>query len=263
MAVVPDGTVTFRRPPGSLTNKILNLDGSRPNAARHEPELFMRLQEPGQFEPLYRRILQAARLEGFGDAHVPDFLGALDADDALDLLGQEELGPSQVAAALDELVDQQRQLGATFGFTETETSRLVVQRIRLAQHRFAAGVLANYHWQCGFCGFTPGGLRGYGLLIASHVKPWAKSNDRERADVANGICACPTRDRAFDTGLLTVTPDLKIMRASALERHLPSNASLDRVFGAAGLCSVLLVPTAAQRPRLPFLAFHRAHVFRG
>jgi hypothetical protein len=50
---VPDAVkvlaATFRRSPGSLTNKMLNLDGSRPNAARPEHELFICLQEPRRF----------------------------------------------------------------------------------------------------------------------------------------------------------------------------------------------------------------------
>jgi putative restriction endonuclease len=254
---------TFKRSAGSLTNKMLNLDGSRANSARHEPELFIRLQEPGRFEPLYRRILKAARLEGFGEAQVPDFLGALDGDEPIALLGQEELGPVQVASALDQMFHQQRQLGAAFGFTETETSRLVEQRVRLGQHRFARAVLTNYRWTCGFCGFAPGRLRGYGLLIASHVKPWAKSDDKERADVANGICACPTHDSAFDAGLLTVAADLQIRRAGVLERHMVDNASLNRMFGAPAMRGALLVPAAAERPRSEFLTFHQANVFRG
>jgi len=254
---------TFRRTPGSLTNKMLNLDGSRANSARHESELFIRLQEPGRFEPLYRRILNAARVEGFGDAQVPDFLDALHGDDPIELLGQEELGPIQVVNALEEMFDRRREMGATFGFTETETSRLIEQRVRLAQHRFARGVLANYGWACGFCGFAPGPLRGYGLLIASHVKPWARSNDTERAAVANGICACPTHDTAFDAGLLTVTTDLRIQRASVLDLRMQWSPSLDRMFGDAGMRSALLVPAAAEKPHPRFLVFHHANIFRG
>jgi putative restriction endonuclease len=254
---------TFRRTPGSLTNKMLNLDGSRPNSARHEPELFLRLREPGRFEPLYRRILRAARLEGFGEAAVPDFLGALDDEHSIQLLGQQELGPVEVANALDELLGQQRQLGAAFGFTETETSRLVEQHVRLAQHRFARGVLTNYGWECGFCGFTPGRLSGYGLLIASHVKPWVRSTDKERADVANGICACPTHDSAFDAGLLTVTNDFQIKRASVLDQQMTENESLSKAFGSAGMRQRLLLPATAARPRVEYLSFHQSNVFRG
>jgi putative restriction endonuclease len=254
---------TFKRSPGSLTNKMLNLDGSRANAARHEPELFIQLQEPGRFEPLYRHLLKAARMEGLDEAQVPDFLGALHGDLPIELQGQQELGSAQVANALDEMFEHQRQLGQAFGFTETETSRLVEQRVRLAQHRFALGVLANYGWACGFCGFAPGHLRGYGLLIASHVKPWAKSNDKERSTIANGICACPTHDSAFDAGLVTVTTTLEIRKASILETHMKDNESLGRAFGPMGMRKDLLIRAAAERPHSAFLEFHQANVFRG
>ena len=95
------------------------------------------------------------------------------------------------------------------------------------------------------------------------MKPWAKSDNKERADVANGICACPTHDSAFDAGLLTVTADLQIRRASVLEMHMVDNESLDRIFGAPDMRGALLVPAAAERPRSEFLKFHQANVFRG
>lgn len=100
--VPPEVTVlaaSVKRPPGSLTSKTLNLDGSRKNPAPEEPELFIRLQEPGRFERLHRRVLKAARGAGLSEAEVPGFMGALDQDDAADLLGQEELGSSGAAAA--------------------------------------------------------------------------------------------------------------------------------------------------------------------
>lgn len=143
---------TFKRSFGSLMNKMLNLDGSRKNSARDDPELFIRLQEPGHFERLYRRVLKAARGDGLSEAEVPDFMAALHEDDAADLLGQEELGSSEVAVALRELFQEERDFGSHFGFSETETSRLIEQRVRLAQHRFARGVLANYGWTCGSVG---------------------------------------------------------------------------------------------------------------
>ncbi len=256
---------TFKRTPGSLTNKMLNLDGSREHAVHVEPELFVRLHEPGRFAPLYRSIVKAARSAGLTQAQVPDFLGALEGDEALAMLGQEELGSVQATHALEELFEQQRHLGDPFGFDETETSRLVEQRVRLAQHRFAQGVLANYAWTCGFCGFAPGPLRGYGLLIASHVKPWARSDNRERADVGNGICACPTHDSAFDAGLLTVSGGLQIRRAGILEAQMKVNPTLERAFGPSSMHPTLLIPSAgaAWKPRPQFLEFHAANIFRG
>ena len=51
---------------------------------------------------------------------------------------------------------------------------------------------------------------------AGHIKPWKDSSAGERLDPRNGLAACPSHDVAFDTGMLTVTADLKIHLAQPL-----------------------------------------------
>lgn len=255
---------SLKRTPGSLTSKMLNLDGSRTNCARVEPELFVRLgREPDRFTVLYLGVVGAARDVGLGDDAVPDFLGALEARAEVAMLGQDELGGREVGIALAEQKGRLHELGEAFGFDEVETSRLVEQRVRLGQHRFADEVLTAYAHRCGFCGFAPGGLRGHRLLVASHIKPWAQSSGRERLDPQNGISACPVHDSAFDTGLLTVGCDLRIERASALVTTLEVDAGFDRFFGAGALRETLLAPAKGRGPAGQFLKYHRQHVFRG
>jgi hypothetical protein len=53
----------------------------------------------------------------------------------------------------------------------------------------------------------------------------ARSNAKERSDISNSVCACPRHDTAFDAGLLTVTPDLTIVRARPTDSQLAENAS--------------------------------------
>jgi predicted restriction endonuclease len=43
------------------------------------------------------------------------------------------------------------------------------------------------------------------LLIASHIKPWAVSNNEERLSEENGLLLSPTYDKLFDYGLITFT----------------------------------------------------------
>lgn len=38
---------------------------------------------------------------------------------------------------------------------------------------------------------------------ASHIKPWAASDDSQRLDVDNGLLLCPNHDYLFDNGLIT------------------------------------------------------------
>jgi predicted restriction endonuclease len=41
------------------------------------------------------------------------------------------------------------------------------------------------------------------LLIASHIKPWAKCDGNEKVDVYNGFLLSPNFDRLFDQGFIT------------------------------------------------------------
>lgn len=49
------------------------------------------------------------------------------------------------------------------------------------------------------------------LLIASHIKPWAKSNNEEKIDPKNGFMLTPTFDRLFDQGFITFEDDKKLV----------------------------------------------------
>src|SRR5258707_8344406 len=52
----------FKRTPGSILSKMLNLDGSRSHTARAEPLLFATLSDvPDRYYSLYQDILQTAR----------------------------------------------------------------------------------------------------------------------------------------------------------------------------------------------------------
>jgi len=254
---------TLHRSPGSLTNKMLNLDGSRENSARWEPELFARLAaEPARFTELYRRILGAAQAEGFGPDEVPDFLMVLSGQD-VQLLGQEELGSTEIGHLLKEQEEEIGKLEESFHLGEQQTTRLVEQRARLGQHRFAAQVLRNYEHRCGFCGFAPHSLPKQGLLIASHIKPWAKSDNKERLNPRNGIATCPTHDAAFDKGLITVTKDLGILRADSLRRSMVADEGILLYFGEQVLGTHLKVTPKRDRPHPDFLRYHYLHVFQG
>ena len=41
------------------------------------------------------------------------------------------------------------------------------------------------------------------LLVASHIKPWAKSDEHEKLDLDNGLLLCPNHDKLFDGGYIT------------------------------------------------------------
>jgi hypothetical protein len=91
---------------------------------------------------------------------------------------------------------------------ETEKERIV--KTRIGQSKFKQKLLKRSK-KCAICG-----VNDERFLIASHIKPWSQSMNRERLDVNNGLLLCPNHDSLFDKGyisfdeegILKVTDDL-------------------------------------------------------
>jgi putative restriction endonuclease len=250
----------FVRTPGSINSKMMNLDGSRKNAGKHEWQFFVEMAtSPDLFPVLYNVVLLAAREVGIDSARLPDFLHIEGVRD-FDLLGQDELSGStfETVVAL-KAAKKRAQLLAS---NEAETVRMVEQAVRLGQHRFASQVLDDYSHSCAFCGFAPKSIPGNRLLVASHIKPWADSDDVERLDPHNGVAACPTHDAAFDSGLITVNGGLRVHRSPGLKRSAAADAKVDAYFGDT-LDARLLVPNGTDGPGRPYLKWHHEHIYQG
>ena len=90
--------------------------------------------------------------------------------------------------------------------------RLVKQRVN--QEFFREAVLSAYGNRCCITGISIPSL-----LIASHIKPWTVSNPKtERTNPCNGLSLNALHDKAFDKGLITVTPDYIVHVSSKLKR---------------------------------------------
>jgi putative restriction endonuclease len=83
-------------------------------------------------------------------------------------------------------------------------------RTRVNQQFFRATVLAAYRHRCCITGLTIPDL-----LNASHIVPWSVDT-KNRVNPRNGLCLNAIHDRAFDRGLLTITPDYKVKLSSVL-----------------------------------------------
>ena len=55
------------------------------------------------------------------------------------------------------------------------------------------------------------------LLIASHIKPWKDSDNKERIDLFNGFLLCPTHDKLFDIGLISFEDSGEIIISDEIE----------------------------------------------
>ena len=82
--------------------------------------------------------------------------------------------------------------------TLAPTERQDIVKSRIGQGKFKKKLLDKYDSRCIITGITQ-----KKLLIASHIKPWSVSNNRERLSVNNGLIFTPTYDKLFDTGLIS------------------------------------------------------------
>lgn len=77
------------------------------------------------------------------------------------------------------------------------TERQAIVKSRIGQGQFRENLLSKY----GKCVIT--GVNIPQVLVASHIKPWAACDNRERLDVNNGLILSATYDRLFDSGLIS------------------------------------------------------------
>ncbi|MCJ7989307.1 HNH endonuclease [Priestia sp. OVS21] len=66
------------------------------------------------------------------------------------------------------------------------------------------------------------------LLIASHIKPWKDSNDKERLDLNNGLLLCPNHDWLFDKGYISFTDKGEILITETFDNLTNTFMNLNR-----------------------------------
>ena len=256
---VPSLARLFARPPSSILAKMANLDGSRSHGGRWDVLAGATLREhPEEFSRIYRVLLTAARSTGIGPERLPDFLD-LEAGGTLVMLGQEELETSAIETVLQASLERWRQHPGEL--SERETERVLVAATRVGQHVFASHVLRNCGHRCVFCGFAPPAFRAPRMLVASHIKPWRISDNRERLDHRNGLAACPTHDVAFDVGLIAVNGGLRIHTAGRLADAFDTDPLARQYFDRPPLRDVLLLPAEADPPGQTYLRWHKEKIF--
>lgn len=99
-----------------------------------------------------------------------------------------------------------------------ETERETLARARMGQGKFRADLMKRWSGRCPLSG-----VDRPALLRASHIKPWASSNNNERLDPANGLLLSAAYDAAFDAlligfsddGDLVLAPDFSAAHAAA------------------------------------------------
>ena len=126
----------------------------------------------------------------------------------------------------------------------TDAERLV--KVRMIQNMFRKKLFDFYP----YCAVT--GFNHSKLLIASHIKPWAKCDGNEKVDVYNGFLLSPNFDRLFDQGFITFL-DTGIVQISKKLNEI------DKEF--------FSIPTHLKLhldvKHLPYLHYHQNEIYMG
>ena len=125
----------------------------------------------------------------------------------------------------------------------TDTEKTIMTNARMGQGRFREQLVAMWNG----CAVT--GYSDKRLLVASHIKPWSKSNNQERLDKFNGLLLLANLDKAFDLGFISFADSGQVMISSQLERP--------EVLGIKEEMSFQVWPEHRQ-----YLDFHRSGLFR-
>ncbi|ANU35982.1 Type-2 restriction enzyme HphI [Vibrio scophthalmi] len=95
--------------------------------------------------------------------------------------------------------------------TLSETEKTILVKTRMGQGYFRSKLI--HMW--GGCALT--GYRNTQLLLASHIKPWRDSNNKERLDEFNGLLLLANLDKAFDLGFISFADSGKVLISDHLE----------------------------------------------
>ena len=130
---------------------------------------------------------------------------------------------------------------------ENTPEKKILTRARIGQGKYREELLRL----CPYCPITL--ITDDRLLIASHIKPWAKSNDFEKTDPLNGFMLTPTFDFMFDRGFLSFTDDKKSILSPFLSKMTYSKIGIsdDKIFSH--------LPT---KGREHYLEYHRTELLK-
>jgi len=134
-----------------------------------------------------------------------------------------------------------------------EKERLVKTRVN--QSIFRTVVLATYNSRCCITG-----VDNTELLIASHIVPWSK-DDKNRLNPMNGLCLNALHDRAFDSGLIAISPeDYSVILSPQLKKKKVVTPAIESNFIAYDHKQIILPDKFLPLPE--FLDYHYQHIFR-
>jgi len=153
----------------------------------------------------------------------------------------------------------QKPIEETLHITQTELEgreRETVIRQRVNQSVFRTMILQNYENKCAVTG-----INIPDLLVASHIIPWAESSAQEKLSPDNGICLSALYDKAFDRGLITISPDDYTITLSSALLEYETKDYFDKHFGS--IAGNKIIMPIEHAPNRNYLAYHKERIFKG
>lgn len=139
-------------------------------------------------------------------------------------------------------------------FEGKEREAVIKQRVN--QNVFRSMVLSNYEERCAISG-----INITELLVASHIVPWSESTSQQKLNPENGICLSALYDKAFDRGLITISPDDFTVSLSSALLEYESQDYFEKFFSC--IRGKELDMPIEHKPNKDFLAYHRDNIFKG
>lgn len=138
-----------------------------------------------------------------------------------------------------------------FGVREdpVEEKKSVIRYGREGQEEYRRKLLE----ECPFCPITM--INEESLLIASHIKPWAVSDSKERIDPNNGFILSPLYDKLFDRGYITFSNDKRVSISNWLSRQVRDRIGIKE--------NQFFQFLPMNDERASYLEYHRSTVFKG
>jgi len=125
-------------------------------------------------------------------------------------------------------------------------------KVRVNQSFFRKMILASYDNHCCITGIAIPDL-----LVASHILPWSVDK-KNRMNPCNGLCLNALHDKAFDSGLITITNDYRLKISNVLKKKY---SVIDNYFVSYENKPIKL----PQRflPSIEFIRYHNKNIFLG
>src|SRR5690606_22252644 len=124
---------------------------------------------------------------------------------------------------------------------------LATIKVRVNQARFRRAIMASYNARC-----CISGLAEPRLLVASHIVPWSLDT-QNRLNPQNGLCLSALHDKAYDLGLITVTPEYRVLVSPNVKRK---NADTFMANSLLKFDQHLIELPERFKPKAEFLAWH-------